>query len=223
MSRNRTIPADFWTWEAVIDCKPMTRLLFIGLWNFADDFGVQPLRPRTIRMQVFPGDALDEQQMRAMIEELAARKLVRIYAIEGQEYLEIIDWQHIQRVGKRAKRRYPSPGERPASTTADHSKPLQTPAELPASTAAPDHSKPLQSPAPDPDLGAEKERAIGQWMADGCEAQRDVVPAVDGLCQVSLDSGPPSGLDELAAAVAENCARRAAAGPQVLAPAAAVG
>lgn len=107
MARNRTIPPEFWTCEAVIDCKPMTRLLFLGLWNFADDHGVQPLRPRTIRLQVLPGDALDNEDVRAMIEELAARKLVRIYQVDGVEYLAVVDWEQYQRVGKNARRRYP--------------------------------------------------------------------------------------------------------------------
>jgi hypothetical protein len=108
MARNRTIPPEFWTCEAVIDCKPMTRLLFIGLWNFADDHGVQPLRPRTIRLQVFPGDAIGNDEVRAMIDELAAQKLVRIYDVDGQEYVEVVDWAQFQRVGKNAKRRYPA-------------------------------------------------------------------------------------------------------------------
>jgi hypothetical protein len=96
MARNRTILPDFWTWEAVIDCQPMTRLLFIGLWNFADDGGVQPLRPRTIRMQVFPGDALDNETVRAMIDELAARGLVQIYEVDGMEYVSILDCDQLQ-------------------------------------------------------------------------------------------------------------------------------
>src|SRR5690349_11120883 len=109
MARNRTISPDFWTTEAVIDCQPMTRLLFIGLWNFADDGGVQPLRPRTIRMQVLPGDTIEDHRVRAMIDELAAQGLVRIYAVDGVEYVAIVDWEQMQRVGKRARRRYPSP------------------------------------------------------------------------------------------------------------------
>ena len=121
MARNRTISPDFWTMEAVIDCKPMTRLLFIGLWNFADDGGVQPLRPRTIRMQVFPGDDIGNDAVRAMIDELATRKLVRIYEIDGVEYVSIVDWEQIQRVGKHARRRYPpfpSPRDGQGSQTA---------------------------------------------------------------------------------------------------------
>jgi hypothetical protein len=105
MARHRIIPSDIWTWEAVIDCAAMTRLLFIGLWSFADDFGVQPLRPRTIRMQVFPDDTIENDSVRAMIDELAARKLVRVYEAEGQEYVEVVDWAQFQRVGTRASRR----------------------------------------------------------------------------------------------------------------------
>jgi len=138
MPRNRTIPADFWTWEAVIDCAPMTRLLFLGLWTFADDFGVQPLRPRTIRMQVFPGDTVDGDAVRAMVEELAARGLVRRYSVDGQDYIAIVDWDRMQRVGKRARRRFPSMREtdqgpmrpRAADTIADHNnRPLTSRAE----------------------------------------------------------------------------------------------
>jgi len=111
MPRNRTIPADFWTWETVIDCAPMTRLLFLGLWTFADDFGVQPLRPRTIRMQVFPGDIVDGDAVRAMVEELAARGLVRRYSVDGQDYIAIVDWDRMQQVGRRARRRFPDISE----------------------------------------------------------------------------------------------------------------
>jgi hypothetical protein len=131
MPRDRLMPSDFWTWEAVIDCAPMTRLLFIGLWTFADDFGVQPLRPRTLRMQVFPGDAIDTDAVRAMLDELAAQGLVRLYAVDGVDYVAIVDWHRMQRVGKRARRRYPAEastaqrggevGEQPSPTRANQS------------------------------------------------------------------------------------------------------
>ncbi|MBM3622142.1 MAG: hypothetical protein FJX20_15780 [Alphaproteobacteria bacterium] len=152
MARDRKLSSDFWTCEAVIDCAMMTRLLFLGLQSFADDFCVQPLRPRTIRMQVFPGDPLDNDQVRAMIEELAARGLVRIYTVQGQEYLAIVDWERLHRVGKRARRLYPAcPDEAPSAGGMDK--------VLPASTPTPrDHSKPLQTTASGaPDIGGEAE------------------------------------------------------------------
>ncbi len=127
MARDRKLSSDFWTWEAVIDCAPMTRLLFLGLQNFADDFGVQPLRPRTIRMQVFPGDPIDNDQVRAMIDELVARGLVRIYTVEGQEYLAIVDWERLHRIGKRARRRYPAaPDAAPSAGVAEEGRPTPT-------------------------------------------------------------------------------------------------
>ncbi|MGE0426278.1 MAG: hypothetical protein AB7O88_28725, partial [Reyranellaceae bacterium] len=136
MSRNRTITPDFWTWEAVIDCAPMTRLLFIGLWNFADDHGVQPLRPRTIRMQVFPGDTIDNDAVRAMIDELASRKLVRIYEVEGVEYLAVVDWSLHHRVSRRARRRYPADPSMPVP------EPPPPPAQFPVPADAVEHVPP---------------------------------------------------------------------------------
>jgi hypothetical protein len=141
MARNRTNSRDFWTWEAVIHCAPMTRLLFIGLWSFADDGGVQPLRLRTIRTQVFPGDTIENHSMRAMIDELAARGLVRIYAVDGVEYVAIVDWGQPQRVGKRARPRYPSADTVTGVSAVNHSKA--------ASPSPPDHSKPEQRPESD--------------------------------------------------------------------------
>ena len=143
----------------------MTRLLLIGLWNFADDFGVQPLRPRTIRLQVFPGDALDNDAVRAMIDELAARKLVHIYEIDGVEYLAVVDWEHSQRVGKHARRRFPSPhacGEKvPSVSEADEGLPASAPdiavIETPVSPSSAHRAPSPSAPSAAPDMRGEKE------------------------------------------------------------------
>jgi hypothetical protein len=215
MARNRTITPDFWTREAVIDCQPMARLLFIGLWNFADDFGVQPLRPRTIRMQVFPGDTIEDHNMRAMIDELAAHGLVRLYAVDGVEYIAIVDWAQCQRVGKRARRRYP------ACPVAGQSEADQEP---PPSTTASDHNKPAQAPEPDePRLLREKvkdlmrgywrghpqvesmdeavaDRWTAKWIAEGCDLA-DIRPAVRDFYVMYQHGCPPPGFRDLDADV----------------------
>ncbi len=181
MARNRTISPDFWTMEAVIDCQPMTRLLFIGLWNFADDGGVQPLRPRTIRMQVFPGDTIDNDRVRAMIDELAAQGLVRIYEVEGVEYVSIVDWAQMQRVGKHAKRRYPSPRAEGGEKVPDVSE----------ADAASDDRNPVQSPSSDPGpdsaalpvglaLLGEGARALDGVLAAGHGDERGIVEVAHG-------------------------------------------
>jgi hypothetical protein len=56
VARIRTIKPDFWTNEKVLSIKPLTRLLFIGMWNFADDYGRLDFSPISIKAKVFPND-----------------------------------------------------------------------------------------------------------------------------------------------------------------------
>ncbi len=42
MARIRSIKTEFWTAEQVMECSPIARLLFIGMWNFCDDGGNHP-------------------------------------------------------------------------------------------------------------------------------------------------------------------------------------
>ena len=64
MPRNRMIKSEFWTSEQIIFCSPLARLLFIGLWNFADDNGVHPASYIKIKAEVFPGDNIDIKQIK---------------------------------------------------------------------------------------------------------------------------------------------------------------
>ena len=49
MARIRTVKPEFWASEQVMECSPIARLLFIGLWNFCDDAGNHPLSEKTLR------------------------------------------------------------------------------------------------------------------------------------------------------------------------------
>jgi hypothetical protein len=216
MPKNRTLSPEFWTREAVIDCAPLTRLLFLGMTNFADDFGVQPLKPRTIRLQVLPGDAIDDAALRAMIEELEVFELVRVYRVNGQDYVAILGWDQFCRIGKHARRRYPA---QPSAEGMDKEaeKTSTTAAEVPvdsgrtqaAWTAA--IGARLREAWPDgPPIEAmeqaETERLIDQWIAEGCDLERDVLTAIS-----AASSGPLAGLHELADAVNANRNLRMAA------------
>jgi hypothetical protein len=108
MARIRSIKPEFWTSEQVMDCAPVTRLLFIGMWNFADDHGRMPLAPRTIKAQVFPGDEIAPDDVRRMIVELSSNGLLLIYTHEGREYLEITGWSH-QKIDRPQAPKYPAP------------------------------------------------------------------------------------------------------------------
>lgn len=59
MARSRNIKPGFFTNEQLVALPFSTRLLFVGLWTLADRDGRLEDRPLKIKMQVFPGDAVD--------------------------------------------------------------------------------------------------------------------------------------------------------------------
>lgn len=103
MARIRTIKPEFWASEQVMDCKPVTRLLFIGLWNFVDDFGRAPVAPRTIKAQVMPGDACSGADVQDMLEELCAVGLIRFYVADDKTFFEITGWAKHQKIDNPSK------------------------------------------------------------------------------------------------------------------------
>ena len=103
MASIRTIKPEFWTSEQVMDCGPVTRLLFIGLWNFVDDFGRAPIAPRTIKAQVMPADNFTGDDIQAMLEELRSIGLIRFYSVEGKEFFEITGWAKHQKIDNPSK------------------------------------------------------------------------------------------------------------------------
>jgi hypothetical protein len=108
MARIRSIKPEFWTSEQVMGLNPVTRLLFIGMWNFADDFGRMPFAPGTIKAQVMPMDNVSIQDVRGMIMELDSAGLILIYSAEGREYIEVTGWSH-QKIDKPHKPKCPAP------------------------------------------------------------------------------------------------------------------
>lgn len=99
MARIRSIKPEFWTSEQVLDCSPMARLLFIGIWNFCDDAGNHVASPRTIKANVLPGDDIDSATVRGMLDELYQNGLIDFYAVENKQYLHVTGWHH-QRIDK---------------------------------------------------------------------------------------------------------------------------
>lgn len=106
MARIRTIKPEFWTNERVMECSMNARLMFVGMWNFADDLGRLSLSAKTIKAQIFPSDEISSETILGMVAELSKNGLVLKYEVEGREYLQIVGWQH-QRIDK------PQPGKCP--------------------------------------------------------------------------------------------------------------
>src|SRR5690625_811136 len=98
MARIRSIKPEFWTDEVIVQLPFEARLLFIGLWNFADDYGGMQDRPERLQMQIFPGDPT--VNVAELIDLLIVAGLLDRYvdAEEGNYALQIRNWQRHQRV-----------------------------------------------------------------------------------------------------------------------------
>jgi hypothetical protein len=100
MSRIRTVKPDFWVSEQVLSCSPLTRLLFIGMWNFCDDNGVHPASYVRLRAEIFPGDNYALDDIKHWIGELISSGLVREYVVENITYWIVTGWKKHQRIDR---------------------------------------------------------------------------------------------------------------------------
>jgi hypothetical protein len=106
MSRIRTIKPEFWTNAQVVECSTNARLLFVGLWNFCDDFGRHAFSAKQIKGEIFPSDNFTLEDVQGMLRELSENGLIVVYVAENKEILQVTGWHH-QRIDKRQKAKYP--------------------------------------------------------------------------------------------------------------------
>ena len=108
MARIRSIKPEFWTSEQIVECSTRARLLFIGLWSFADDAGCHPASLKRLKMEVFPGDNFTDKDVAGMVAELVSHGLLREYEAQGQSYWEVTGWKKHQKID-RPTIKYPGP------------------------------------------------------------------------------------------------------------------
>ncbi len=108
MARIRSIKPDFWSSEDVISVSRNARLLFIGLWTFADDLGNGPAGPKGLKVKIFPGDQdVSQGKLEKWLYELESQGLVRIYSVDDKQYYHVTTWEH-QRIDKPQPAKHPS-------------------------------------------------------------------------------------------------------------------
>ena len=93
MARSRNIKPGFFCNEDLVEFDFATRLLFIGLWTIADRDGRLEDRPKKIKINVFPADDVD---VVSMMDKLAAKKFITRYEINGEKYVQIVNWSKHQ-------------------------------------------------------------------------------------------------------------------------------
>lgn len=86
MARIRTIKPDFFQHDGIADLPPLSRLLFIGLWQQADREGRLDDRPKRLKVAILPYDDCD---IDAMLADLDAAGFIVRYEAEGERFIEI--------------------------------------------------------------------------------------------------------------------------------------
>jgi hypothetical protein len=106
--RIRTIKPDFWTDAKIATLSYLARLLFIGLWNVADDEGRFKSDPRILKGCLFPTD--DEttvEKITGALRELSGSGRVVLAEIDGEQYGCCPNFRKHQKINKPSKSRLP--------------------------------------------------------------------------------------------------------------------
>jgi hypothetical protein len=194
MARQRTLHPDFFTDEKVVACSFPARLMFEGLWCVADREGRLEDKPLSLKMRLFPADAVDGA---ALIAELVAVGLVVRYQTEGRSYLAIPNFQKRQHVHpKEVPSKLPPPpkgtddDEDRAEPSSMDEKPGLLPQERASNRAGPSGSSFPSGPS-GPPPGPEKARAR-RAVAVGQEFLEWAYKARFELHGIPADDSPPN-------------------------------
>lgn len=97
MARIRTIKPEFWTDETIVQLPFEARLLFIGMWNFADDSGALEYSPERIKLQILPAETSCD--ISGLLDLLSASGLIDYWVNEeGTQAISIRNWDKHQKI-----------------------------------------------------------------------------------------------------------------------------
>lgn len=94
MARIRSVHPGQWRDQDFVECSIPARLLAIAIRNEADDQGIFEWKPKQIKMNLFPADAIDVEPL---LEELVRFNLMRKYEIDGRQFGAIRNFRLYQR------------------------------------------------------------------------------------------------------------------------------
>lgn len=109
MARIRTIKPEFWDSPDTAKASLRARLLYISMWNLADDYGIGDGNFKRIVGFAFPNDEIGVSEIPRLIAEVSRTFSVMFFEHEGRPYYWIPSWETHQRTEKRAKQRVPFP------------------------------------------------------------------------------------------------------------------
>jgi len=109
MARIRTIKPEFPQSESMGMVSREARLCFVLLWTLADDAGRLRGNPKMLASLLYPYDDDAADLMEGWLSELAGKRCISRYVIDGNNYLQISGWRDHQKIEKPSASRLPPP------------------------------------------------------------------------------------------------------------------
>jgi hypothetical protein len=93
MARARNIKPGFYKNEDLAECSPWARLIFPGLWMLADREGRMEDRPKRIKGELLPYDAIEVDPL---LNELARWGFILRYEVSGERFIQVLKFSEHQ-------------------------------------------------------------------------------------------------------------------------------
>jgi hypothetical protein len=103
--RKRMIDPSIWTNRKFLRLSDKEKILFIGLFSIADDYGKLWYDLLSIKAAIFPCDNLSQEDLSKAIKKLHDLKLI----ISDEKVIKIHGWKHHQSVPKPSSSSIPEP------------------------------------------------------------------------------------------------------------------
>ena len=103
MPRIRSIKPEFWDSPDTARADLRTRLLFMAMWNWADDYGVGDATPGRLVNFAFPNDGIPVADFPCMLSDVSKSYEVVFFTFHNRPFYVIPSWDAHQRNERRAK------------------------------------------------------------------------------------------------------------------------
>lgn len=93
MPRIRTVKPDFWKSRSVKKLTDREKLVWLGLWNYADDYGRIMDEPVMLVGELW-ALGLNAKQMEDTLAGLHTKGRIVRYVVEGDGFIQVTGWEH---------------------------------------------------------------------------------------------------------------------------------
>ena len=94
MARTRNIKPGFFTNDKLLECDPLARILFAGLWCHADREGRLEDRPKKFKIEILPADDCNVADLLAQLER---NEFITRYVVGGISYIQVLSFHKHQK------------------------------------------------------------------------------------------------------------------------------